>query len=73
MRSSALAIFPNLPCDYPRDSTGALITEKLPDDNLKNYRGLLGHYHIQSNKLDPGPAFQWDKLTKEAQKLLRND
>ncbi len=66
-------VFPNLLCDYPRDEHGALITEKLPDEKLKVYRGLIGHYDIQANKSDPGPAFQWDKVTREARKLLRGN
>lgn len=63
-------IFPNLPLDYPRDASGNLIRSKLPDDQLKSHRGLIGHYHIQSNKVDPGPAFQWDKLLHDARQHL---
>jgi len=64
-------IFPNLACDYPRDASGQLVRSKLPDDELKTYRGLLGHYHVQTDKIDPGPAFQWDWLIGEARKYLR--
>jgi N-acetylmuramoyl-L-alanine amidase len=71
LTATLCSIFPKLPCDYPRDSSGVLISEKLSDEKLKNYRGLLGHYHIQSNKVDPGPAFQWDKVIIEARKLMR--
>lgn len=63
-------IFPNLRCDYPRDEKGALIPEKLPNERLVSYRGLIGHYHLQTNKIDPGPAFQWDRVVNEAKKLL---
>lgn len=59
-------IFPEMPCDYPRDAGGRLVTGKLPDEALRNYRGLLGHYHIQTDKVDPGPAFDWDRLLREA-------
>ena len=65
-------IFPNLHCDYPRDPSGQLIRGKLPDDDLARYQGLLGHYHVQSNKVDPGPAFQWDLLVNSVRKLLQN-
>ncbi len=64
-------IFPKIQCRYPTDDQGQLITQKLPDDQLENYQGVLGHYHIQTNKLDPGPAFQWDKVIGGAQKLLK--
>lgn len=63
-------IFPNLQCDYPRDQAGQLIPARLSDDQLKSHRGLLGHYHIQANKVDPGPAFQWDKLIRDARRHL---
>jgi N-acetyl-anhydromuramyl-L-alanine amidase AmpD len=63
-------IFPKIKCDYPRDADGKLITEKLPDDELKQYSGVLGHYHVQTNKVDPGPAFQWDYVISNARKLL---
>lgn len=64
-------IFPKLTCDYPRDSDGRLVAVKLPDDELGRYQGLLGHWHIQTDKVDPGPAFQWDKLVREARELSR--
>ena len=47
---------PKIKCDYPKDAAGNLIRQKLPDAELKAYQGVLGHYHIQTNKVDPGPA-----------------
>ena len=64
-------VFPKIKCDYPRDSSGRLVTVKLPDDELQGYAGLLGHFHIQTNKVDPGPAFQWDHVVDSAAALLR--
>ena len=26
------------------------------------WHGILGHYHLTTDKLDPGPAFDWDRL-----------
>lgn len=62
-------IFPKINCDYPRDANGKLIAQKLPDEELKKYQGILGHYHIQTNKVDPGPALQWDRLIGGAKAL----
>ena len=62
---------PKIKCDYPRDTSGQLIPGKLPDDQLAAYHGVLGHYHIQTNKLDPGPALQWDYFIGEARKLIQ--
>ena len=64
-------VFPRLACDYPRDRTGQVIAQKLPDDMLARYHGVLGHYHVQANKQDPGPALQWDKLIDGARALLK--
>ncbi|SDS31799.1 N-acetylmuramoyl-L-alanine amidase [Opitutus sp. GAS368] len=64
-------VFPNITCDYPRDAKGRLIPQKLADDDLAKYHGVLGHYHIQTNKTDPGPALQWDKVINGARRLLR--
>jgi len=63
-------VFPRIQCAHPTDASGQPITRKLPADELANYHGVLGHYHIQTNKTDPGPAFQWDYVIGEARKLL---
>jgi N-acetyl-anhydromuramyl-L-alanine amidase AmpD len=64
-------IFPKIQCRYPTDAEGRLITHKLPDDQLRDYQGVLGHYHIQTNKTDPGPAMDWDRVIDGAQSLIR--
>jgi len=63
-------IFPNIKCDYPKDADGKLIPKKLEDDAWREYQGILGHYHVQLNKTDPGPAFDWDKVTGGTRELL---
>lgn len=64
-------VFPKIKCDFPRDEQGNLIRRKLDDEVLEKYEGVLGHYHIQTNKTDPGPALDWDKLIGEARELIR--
>ena len=59
-------VFPLIKGDCPRDVSGRPVTQKLPEDELAKYQGLLGHFHIQANKDDPGPAFQWGQLIKAA-------
>ncbi len=65
-------VFPKLRCDYPRDGNGQLVSQKLSDTDLKYHRGLLGHLHIQKEKVDPGPAFQWDMVVSEARRLIKS-
>lgn len=64
-------VFPKIRCDYPKDESGKLVPRKLPDDQLQRYTGVLGHFHVQTNKTDPGPAFDWEYLIREADKLRR--
>jgi N-acetylmuramoyl-L-alanine amidase len=66
-------IFPKIRCQYPTNDSGELITCKLPDDALTNYEGILGHYHVQTDKVDPGPAFQWDYVVDGARKILAEE
>ena len=63
-------VFPELRCEYPRDPSGQVMPHKLSDEQLGSYQGVLGHFHIQTNKVDPGPAFQWDRVIGGARRLL---
>jgi len=63
-------VLPKIECDYPREQSRKLIPAKLSDEQLKEAHGVLGHFHIQTNKVDPGPAFQWDYVLGNARKLL---
>ncbi|WP_438480743.1 N-acetylmuramoyl-L-alanine amidase [Oleiharenicola lentus] len=70
LTAALCTVFPQIKADYPRDTAGKEIPHKLPDDQLANYQGVLGHYHVQTNKTDPGPAFDWEKLIKGVRKLI---
>ncbi len=70
LTATICTVFPKIRCDYPRDEKGVLLRQKLPSDQLARYQGILGHYHNQTNKVDPGPAFQWDRLIGEARRLM---
>ena len=64
-------VLPKIRCDYPRDASGKLVHEKLSDEELNNYSGILVHYHVQKNKVDPGPAMDWDRVINGARRLLK--
>jgi N-acetyl-anhydromuramyl-L-alanine amidase AmpD len=72
LTATLCTVFPKIQCRYPTDGNGKLITKKLPDDQLNHYEGVLGHYHIQTNKVDPGPAFDWDYVIGGAQKIMNH-
>jgi N-acetyl-anhydromuramyl-L-alanine amidase AmpD len=63
-------VLPKITLTYPRDQHKKLITTKLPDDQLATTTGLLAHWHIQTNKIDPGPAFNWDRVIRGAHREL---
>jgi N-acetyl-anhydromuramyl-L-alanine amidase AmpD len=63
-------VLPKITCDYPKDENGKLITHTLTPEQWEAYHGVLGHYHVQDNKQDPGPAMQWDRVINGARKLM---
>jgi N-acetyl-anhydromuramyl-L-alanine amidase AmpD len=63
-------VFPKIQCRYPTDESGKLIPKKLSSEMFHNYQGVLGHYHIQTDKVDPGPAFNWDYVIEGARRLM---
>lgn len=71
LTATLCTIFPKLRCDYPRDAEGKLLLRVLDDKEWAAYQGLLGHYHVQTNKVDPGPAFQWDRVVDGAKVLMK--
>jgi len=62
-------VFPRIRLDAPRGPDGAVLTTNLPEDQLLAFDGIVGHFHVQRNKTDPGPAFQWERLLREARAL----
>lgn len=70
LTAALCTIFPKIECDYPRDADGRLKTTTLSEDEWKAFQGILGHWHVQENKTDPGPALQWDHLIEEARKRM---
>jgi N-acetylmuramoyl-L-alanine amidase len=62
--------FPKMNCDYPKDKAGKLVDGVLSKGDWDGFGGILGHYHVQKNKIDPGPAFQWDRVIQGARREL---
>jgi hypothetical protein len=71
LTAALCTVLPQIRCDYPRDEHGRLVTRKLPGEELAAFKGVIGHYHIQANKADPGPAMQWDRVIDGARRLMR--
>ena len=60
---------PRIRIEAPRDSGGAIINHALDEQTLRSFDGVVGHFHVQKNKPDPGPAFQWERVLQEARAL----
>lgn len=70
LTATLATVFPQIKLDVPRDEKGNVLPRALSDSAFDRYQGILGHYHVQTNKTDPGPAFQWDWLLQGARKHL---
>ena len=64
-------VLPKIELQAPRDASGRVIDHALDDEAQADYHGLIGHYHITRGKVDPGPAFDWDRVIDDARELLR--
>jgi len=63
---------PRIRVKYPsKRGGGGVATAKLPDEELAGFEGYIGHFHVQSNKVDPGPAFQWDFLVEQVASMMQ--
>ena len=50
----------------PRTPDGEVLRRALTSDEFRSFQGIVGHFHVQRNKVDPGPAFDWDLLLRAA-------
>ncbi len=72
LTATLTAVLPAIELEYPRDEAGELIKSRLSPAALHAHRGVVGHFHVQDNKQDPGPAMAWDRLLGRARQLLGN-
>lgn len=64
-------VLPRIQPDYPRDDDGDLRVTVLTPEEMENFSGLLAHYHITARKIDPGPAFDWNRVIDGARMLMK--
>ena len=62
--------FPKIEPDAPRDADGNVLDRVLTDEEWRAFQGILGHYHVQRNKADPGPAFDWEPFLEAVRARL---
>lgn len=61
---------PGIALEYPKEPGGGVDPRKLDDDAFRSFSGLLAHWHVQENKIDPGPAFDWERVVEGARRLV---
>ncbi len=71
LTAALCSIFPKMRCDAPRAADGGVVDHCLTPEEFAAFAGVLGHYHVQANKVDPGPAFQWEMMLEEARTHLQ--
>ena len=62
--------FPKLRPDAPRDPSGQVLARTLKPDEFASFGGVLGHFHVQDNKADPGPAFDWERFLTQTRREM---
>lgn len=60
---AALCRVLDIPAAAPRDPDGGIRSAVLESEQaIRDFEGILGHFHVYAEKVDPGPAFDWDRL-----------
>lgn len=62
---------PRIEPDAPRDARGVVRSDALNDASFENFRGVIGHLHVTTEKVDPGPALDWERLLAGVRAQLR--
>ena len=55
-------ILPRIADGIPVDTAGQVLDRCLTDSEFAAFSGVLGHFHIQPEKSDPGVAFDWSRI-----------
>jgi N-acetyl-anhydromuramyl-L-alanine amidase AmpD len=70
LTATLCSVLPRIRPEAPRGEDGAVRASVLSEDELAAFGGLVGHYHLTKAKIDPGPAFDWDRVLDGARRLI---
>jgi N-acetyl-anhydromuramyl-L-alanine amidase AmpD len=71
LTAALCTVLPEIACEYPRGDDGRVLDRVMTDGEFEGFRGLLGHWHVQDNKIDPGPAMDWERVVRGARELMQ--
>lgn len=69
LSAALVKIFPRMALEVPREGESVRSTALTPGE-LETFGGILGHWHVTTRKVDPGPAFDWNRLLEGARAHL---
>jgi len=64
-------VLPRIRPEYPRDAQNRVRDEALSAEELASFSGIVGHWHVTCEKVDPGPAFDWERFIRGVRRELR--
>lgn len=70
LASALHAALPRIAVDAPRGRDGRVTSDVLSDAEYERFRGIVGHYHLSRAKVDPGPAFDWERFLADVRARL---
>ncbi|MFT5291721.1 MAG: N-acetylmuramoyl-L-alanine amidase [Planctomycetota bacterium] len=70
LTAALVSTFPRMELRVPRAPDGLVLNRRMDEGEEDVFGGLVGHLHVSSSKLDPGPAFNWAWLLERASELL---
>lgn len=59
-------VLPKIALEVPRNPDGTVRNTVLSREEREAWSGLIGHWHVTTGKIDPGPAFDWDRVLQGA-------
>ncbi len=66
-------VLPAIPPTVPRDEKGNVPTSVIDfaGGGVGSDAGIVGHHHGSTEKVDPGPAFNWDRIERALRRVDR--
>lgn len=62
-------VLPAIPPTVPRDADGAIVPVVFGEDTPGREAGIIGHFHGSEEKVDPGPAFDWERIERALERV----
>lgn len=68
LTTALCTVLPRIRTEAPTALGGGIRSDALSATELSGFSGIVGHYHLTTEKADPGPAFDWERLLRGLRK-----